>query len=246
MSMLSGSGNPTMRDKVWADNATTDSNVMTVGGTINKCAILFAVVVMFAAIGWNVIGTRPELFFGLWLAIGVGFILALVISFAPKTAPVLAPIYAACMGTFLGAISFVYEFGYNGIVQNAVLVTLAVFAMMLALYKVKALQATPAFTRGVMAATGAVCLVYIVSIVVNLAGGRMPLLHDSGFWGIGISLVIVGIAALNLIIDFHRIEQGSAIGAAKHMEWYGAFALIVTLIWLYLEILRLLAKLQRR
>jgi len=235
-------GNPTMRDQVWMDNATTDSNVMTLGGTINKCFLLFAMVVTCAAVGWNVIATRPELILGAWIVgVGGGLVLALIAAFAPRTSPVVAPLYAVCKGVLVGVVSCVFEARWPGIVQNAVMATLGVFAMMLALYKIKAIRATPAFTRGVMAATGAVLMVYLVSFAFSL-----PYLHDSGPLGIGISLVIIGIAALNLVVDFDRIEQGAATGQAKYMEWYGAFALIVTLVWLYLEILRLLSKIQRR
>jgi len=243
---FAASGNPTMRDQVWMDNATTDPNVMTLSGTINKCIFLFALVVVFAGIGWNAIAVHPQFAYTIF-AVGVigGLTLALIASFSPKSSPVVAPIYAVCKGVLLGALSMFYETVYPGIVFNAVMVTLGVFAMMLALYKVKALRVTPAFTKGVMAATGAVMLVYLCSITMSLFGGRMPYLHDSGPLGIGISLVIVGIAALKLVIDFHVIEQGAATGQAKYMEWYGAFALTVTIIWLYLEILRLLSKLRR-
>jgi len=243
---FSTSGNPTMRDQVWMDHVTTDSNVMTVGGTINKCFILFILLVAAAAVAWNMVLSQPQLAWPMLIGCLVGgLILALVASFAPRTSPVVAPLYAVVEGVLLGALSLLFETQYPGIVRNAIFVTLGVFATMLFLYKIKALQATPAFTKGVLAATGAVFLVYLCSIGMSLFGYTMPFLHEAGIMGIGISLVIVVIASLNLVIDFHRIEQGAAMGQAKHMEWYGAFALLVTLIWLYLEILRLLAKLRR-
>jgi uncharacterized YccA/Bax inhibitor family protein len=162
----------------------------------------------------------------------------------PKVSPFTSPIYAALEGLFLGAISAVFEAMYSGIVVQAVCLSIGVLAVMLFLYSTGIIRATEKFKIGVIAATGAVCLVYLVSMVVSLFGSHVPYIHESGPVGIGFSLVVVVIAALNLILDFDFIEQGARHQAPKYMEWYGGFSLLVTLIWMYLEILRLLSKIR--
>jgi uncharacterized YccA/Bax inhibitor family protein len=171
---------------------------------------------------------------------------------------VTAPLYAIAEGVFLGAISGLYAEnfattdGQGGIelntclVMQAIMLTFGVLAAMLLAYTTRLIKPTEKFKTGVIAATGAVCLVYLVSIIMNLFGATMPFIHDTGPIGIGLSVVIVAIAALNLVLDFDFIEQGVNAGAPKHLEWYGGFTLLVTLVWLYLEILRLLSKFQSR
>ncbi|MMZ64024.1 Bax inhibitor 1 like protein [compost metagenome] len=181
------------------------------------------------------------------MAIGgalVGLILALIVSFAPKAAPFLVPVYAVAEGMFLGAISAQFEQKIvPGITLNAILLTMGVFFALLIAYKTRLIKATENFKLGVVAATGGIALVYLINFILGFFGMQVPFLHESSWIGIGISVVIVIIAALNLVLDFDFIENGAAQGAPKYMEWYGAFGLMVTLVWLYLEILRLLAKL---
>lgn len=241
------SGNPTLNSRVWGSNvARSSSNVMTLQGAVNKCFIMLGLVVATAIVSWNTLAERPELMgvlaFGGGLA---GFVVAMIACFKPRSTPVTGPIYAVLEGLFIGAVSLLFESRYPGIVQHAVLMTFGVFAMMLFLYKIRALQATPGFVKGVIAATGAIFVVYALSWILMLFGIQMPFLYSGGLAGIGISVVIVVIAALNLIIDFAVIEQGAATGQEKYMEWYAAFGLTVTLVWLYLEILRLLGKMRR-
>ena len=183
-----------------------------------------------------------------WLLIGGigGFIMALVTTFRPQSSGVTAPIYAVLEGLFLGGISAVFEMQYPNIVMRAVGLTLAVFVVMLSLYRSGMINVNRKFMLGVMAATGGIALMYFVSFIAGMFGANMGFLYGNSNLSIGISLVVVVVAALNLVLDFAFIERASQSGAPKYMEWYGAFGLMVTLVWLYLEILRLLSKLASR
>mgnify|MGYP006196212371 CR=1 FL=1 len=184
-----------------------------------------------------------------WAIVGAigGFVLALITSFKPAVSPYTSPIYAALEGLFLGAISAVFEAHYPGIVPQAIALTLGVLATMLLAYRSGLIKVTENFKLGIVAATGGIFLLYLVNIGMRLFGFEgMGFIHDSSWLGIGFSAVVVVVAALNLVLDFDFIEQGVERGAPKYMEWYGAFGLLVTLVWLYLEILRLLSKLQSR
>lgn len=251
------SGNPILRQGAFSQDRTfpgsagsqSSAGIMTVQGTVNRALFLLLLVVAGGFTIWNRAAVDPTnvvVTAGMWGGLLGGLVMGLITAFKPTAAPITAPIYALLQGVFLGAISSLYNQVYEGIVVQAVVLTFATCLGMLGLYRAGVLRATPAFRRGVFAATAAIGLVYLTSIVLRLFGIPMPFLHDAGPIGIGISLVIVTVAALNLVLDFDLIEQGAAQGAPKHMEWYGAFALMVTLIWLYLEILRLLSKLQRR
>ncbi|MFP4472836.1 MAG: Bax inhibitor-1/YccA family protein [Candidatus Omnitrophota bacterium] len=176
----------------------------------------------------------------------VGFILAMVTIFKKQWSGVTAPLYALCQGLFLGGISAVFEAQYPGIVMQAVALTFGTAFCMFLVYKSGLVKVNQKFIMGIAAATGAIFLVYMVSFIVSFFGRGLPFIQSAGPIGIGFSLLVCGIAALNLILDFWVIEQGARQGAPKYMEWYGAFALMVTLIWLYLEILRLLSKMNRR
>lgn len=240
--------NPAMSEAVYrrAGLADTPTQVMTVQGSVLKTAILVVILLGTGTYSWlqAVAGLTP-LAYGLLIGgmIG-GFITALVTIFIPKASPFTAPIYAALEGLFLGAISAVFEMLYHGIVVQAVGLSIGVLAVMLFLYGTGVIRATEKFKIGVVAATGAVCLVYLVDIALSMFSVRVPFIHEGGPIGIGFSLVVVVIAALNLILDFDFIEQGARRQAPKYMEWYGGFGLLVTLVWMYLEILRLLAKLR--
>ena len=238
------SGNPALRADTFTKLRSFDStNVMTIQGTVNKTLLLLFLTISSA---WWVWG-NPTKFLPFWplAAIG-GFIVALVTVFKKEWAQITAPIYAFVEGIVLGAISALMEQRYPGIVAQAIGLTFGVLFSLLIVYKSRLIKVTENFKLGVVAATGGICLLYIVSMVMGFFGARIPFIHDSGPIGIGFSIFVVIIASLNLVLDFDFIEKGSEAGAPKYMEWYGAFGLIVTLIWLYIEILRLLAKLQRR
>lgn len=222
---------------------------MTVQGTINKSFILLAFLMVPAWFVWNKFMETQDFssvnlyFFGGLIG---GFVLVLVIVFKPGLSPFLAPLYAVCEGAFLGGLSAFFETRYPGIALQAVMLTVGIFLAMLILYSARVLRATPAFTRGGIMATGGVMIVYLIGFVMSFFGAGIPYIHGSGMIGIGFSLVVIVIAALNLILDFALIERGAEQGAPRYMEWFGAFALLVTLVWLYIEVLRLLAKLRDR
>jgi uncharacterized YccA/Bax inhibitor family protein len=240
--------NPAMSPAVYgrAGLAASPAQAMTVQGTVLKTTLLVVILLLAAAYTWSQASAgSTNLVYGLLIAGGIGgFITALITIFIPKVSPFTAPIYAVLQGLLLGAISAIFEAMYQGIVIRAVGLTIGVLAVMLFLYGTRLVQVTAKFRIAVIAATGAVFLVYLVNIVLSFFSIRMPLIHESGPVGIGFSLVVVVIAALNLILDFDFIEQGAKQQAPKYMEWYGGFSLLVTLVWMYLEILRLLAKIR--
>jgi len=212
---------------------------MTIDGTVNKMIISLFLVMVAAYFSWNFVlkGGSPTLMYA--GAIG-GFILAMVTIFKAEWSHITTPIYAILEGIFLGGISAYFNSMFPGIIFQAVGLTFGVSFAMLFAYRSGLIKATPKFKRGIIAATGGIAIFYLVSIIGSFFGGGINL-GSMGLLGIGIQLVIVVIAALNLILDFDLIEQTAAQGAPKVMEWYGAFSLLVTLVWLYLEILKLLA-----
>ncbi|MGB1126144.1 MAG: Bax inhibitor-1/YccA family protein [Phycisphaeraceae bacterium] len=259
-----GNGNPALNEDTFSipvSELESNRSVMTLGSTVFKSLTLVGICIVCATITWGLTTKGGTFDAGVampWMLGGVigGLIFALITIFKPQAAPVTAPIYAALEGLFLGAVSAFYEasFGtqngqagpFSGIVVQAVALTMAVTFVMLALYGTRVIRVTEKLRAGIIAATGAVVLVYLASFVMGFFGVEMPYLHSNGPIGIGISLVIVGIAAFNLLLDFDLIERGVRGGAPKYMEWYAGFALLVTLVWLYLEILRLLSKLRSR
>lgn len=217
-------------------------DVMTIEGTSQKALILLGLAVLTGGWTWSMLYSDNR---GLVLPLLIGGIIvsliaSLVAIFNPKSTPVSAPIYAAAEGIFLGAFSAFLNAIYPGIVPQAVGITFGVLGALLLAYQAGIIKATEPFKRGVIAATGAICLVYIVNFVLRMFGVPIPFLHDLGLIGIGISVVICIVAALNFVLDFDFIEEGARQGAPKFMEWYGAFSLMLTLVWLYLEVLRLL------
>ena len=254
------SGNPALKESTFLDLGSgtvvsRDAGAMTLNGTVNKTGILLLLSVLTAAFAWTQsVVTGPDgtamvapgvTIYALGGAIG-GFILAMVTVFKKTWSPVTAPLYALVEGFFLGAISAEFELKYPGIEFQAVVLTFGTLGALLAAYRSGLIRATENFKLGVVAATGGIALVYLVSMGLRLFGKDIPLIHESGLVGIGFSLFVVVIAALNLVLDFDFIESGVEAGAPKYMEWYGAFGLMVTLVWLYIEFLRLLAKLQSR
>jgi uncharacterized YccA/Bax inhibitor family protein len=240
--------NPAMNEAVYlrAGRAYTSTNVMTLQGAAVKTALLLVILLVTASYTWSQAVAGPnQMTYGLLMAGGIGgFITALVTIFAPRVSPFTAPLYAALEGLLLGALSAAFNARYPGIAIQAVELSVAVLAVMLFVYGTGLIRATQKFKIGLLAATGAICLVYLVDLVMSWFGTRLPFIHETGLVGIGFSFAVVVIAALNLILDFDFIEQGVKRQAPKYMEWYGGFSLLVTLIWMYLEILRLLAKMR--
>jgi uncharacterized YccA/Bax inhibitor family protein len=220
---------------------------MTLQGTVNKTGILLMLVAVCATFTWNAYRTNPgdSVF---WLLVGLfgGFIVALVTIFKKEWAVFTAPLYAVFEGLMLGALSATLEARYPGIAIQAVGMTMGTLLAMLIAYTSGLIKPTQKFKMGVIAATGGITLVYLATMGLGFFGIRIPYIYNSGIVGIGFSLFVVVIAALNLVLDFDLIDTGVARGAPKFMEWYCAFALIVTLVWLYIEMLRLLSKINRR
>lgn len=249
------SGNPALKDNTFLDlnsGAVVQGpgTTMTLNGTVNKTAFLLVLTLAGALYPWNLFfasnGAADLMPYVLVGGIG-GFVVALVTIFKKTWAPVTAPLYAALEGVFIGAISAMFELKFPGIVMQAVGLTFGTMAALLMAYRSGLIKVTENFKLGVVAATGAIFLLYVVNIGMRLFGFEgMGFIHDSGWLGIGFSAVVVVVAALNLVLDFDFIEQGVEQSAPKYMEWYAAFGLLVTLIWLYLEMLRLLSKLQSR
>jgi len=245
--MIGRSGNPTLNDSTFENSGHYGGTErMTIDGTVNKSFITLAILLGAAFVTWSMFfngqNVTPFMIGG---AIG-GLVVALIVSFKATTAPYLVPVYAALEGMFLGGLSATYESLYNGITLQASLLTMCVFVALLLAYKARIIKATENFKLGVFAATAGIMLLYLASFVLGFFGITIPYLHDNSLIGIGISLVILVVAALNLVLDFDFIESGAQQGAPKYMEWYGAFGLMVTLVWLYIEMLRLLAKIASR
>jgi uncharacterized YccA/Bax inhibitor family protein len=228
----------------------TDENAMTVKGTLQKFGFIFLMTMGTAFYSWKEYASGgnvvPLIIGG---AIG-GLIIAIVLMFKKEWSPYLAPLYGLCEGLFVGAISAFYNEAFAAkapnIVINAVGLTFGTAIAMYLLYSFRIIQATQKFKAVVMTATAGIAIFYLITFVLSFFGIQIPFLHEGSMIGIGFSLFVVAIAALNLILDFDMIEQGAALGAPKYMEWYGAFGLLVTIVWLYLEILRLLSKLSSR
>ena len=248
------SGNPALKDSTFLDLGSgavvrRGDGVMSLNGTVNKTAFLLVLTLAGALYTWNLFftsnGAANLMPYVLGGAIG-GLVVALVTVFKKTWSPVTAPLYAGLEGLFIGAISAMFEQRFPGIVMQAVGLTFGTLAALLIAYRSGLIKVTENFKLGVIAATGGIALLYLANIVMGFFGTSMPFIHESSWIGIAFSGVVVVIAALNLVLDFDFIENGVEQGAPKYMEWYAAFGLLVTLIWLYLEILRLLSKLQSR
>lgn len=250
------SGNPVLKDSTFLDLSSGVSypgkaGTMTLNGTVNKTGMLLLMTVLTAAFAWSQTMTptgevAPGAMIYLWGGAIGGLVLALVTTFKKEWSPVTAPLYALVEGFFLGSISAIYNAQFQGIVLQAVMLTFGIMFALLFAYRSGLIKATENFKLGVAAATGGIMLIYLATIVLGLFGINIPYIHESGLIGIGFSLFVVVIASLNLVLDFDFIESGVEAGAPKYMEWFGAFGLMVTLVWLYLELLRLLSKLQSR
>ncbi|TKH45817.1 hypothetical protein C1I60_05020 [Paenibacillus terrae] len=241
--------NPVLRDDIFVreDEREVSEQRMTIGGTINKTLLLLVLLIIAGSITWYMTynGTVEVLSFITAGSIGMVGI-ALAISFFPKSAPFLSPVYAILSGFALGGISAFMEYDYPGIVANAILLTVGILFLMLFMYTQRIIKVTRGFISFVVLCTLAIFLVTLVDFILNFFGMNVPYIHETGLLGIGISLFIVVIAALNLLLDFNFIEEQADQGAPKYMEWYGAFGLLVTLVWLYVRILELLSKFSKR
>ena len=236
------SGNPVLSKKTF-DNTISSDNKMTIEGTVNKTAISLFLLVGAGYLTFNTINLV------LLIGCGIGgFILAIITVYKKEWAPITVPIYAVLEGGMLGGISYMYNSLYDGIVTNAILLTVGILVSLLIAYRSGYIKATENFKLGIFAATGGIAIVYLINFFMGFFGSGLGVMSVNNASPIssGFSIVVVIIAALNLVLDFDFIEEGAEKGAPKYMEWYGAFGLLVTLIWLYLEILRLLAKLNSR
>lgn len=245
-------GNPAVSEKTFEQVRHFEGQAMTVRGTLNKFGLMFIMLLGGASFTWSMFyQAGPQAVMPwMWGSLIGGFVLSLVIIFKKTWAPYLALGYGLLEGLFLGAVSAFYDFAfaekYPAIIMHAVLLTFGCAAAMYVLYKTGVIKATPVFKKVIIVATAGIAFFYLIAIVLRLFGIAIPFLHDSSPVSIGISLVIVAVAALNLILDFDLMEQGAAQGAPKYFEWYCAFGLMVTIVWLYLEILRLLGKISSR
>jgi len=218
---------------------------MTIGGTAGKTGVLLALVLISGAWGWNQIdpvGGTVDIPGWWWIVMIAAFVLAIVTAFKPAIAIVTGPLYAIAMGVVIGAISHIYDAQFDGIVLQAILATAAVFIVMLVLFVTRTIKVTNRLRGVIIGATFGIMLFYLASILMSFFGVNIPLVWDSGAFGIGFSVLVVGIAAFNLMLDFDLIERGVEAGAPRSYEWYGAFGLMVTIIWLYIEMLRLISK----
>jgi uncharacterized YccA/Bax inhibitor family protein len=237
------SGNPALSKNTFKNIDFSQSNRMTLEGTVNKTII--ALILLFTSASYSFSNANTGF---VWFGFIVGFILALVTIFKKEWSPYTVPLYAIFEGLALGGISYIYASIYTGIVQQAIFLTFGIFGSLLFAYKTRIIKPTENFKLGLFAATGGIFLVYLISFIMSFFGAGLPIMNpqNSSLMSIGFSLFVVIIASLNLVLDFDFIEEASEVGAPKYMEWYGVFGLLVTLIWLYLEILRLLAKLNSR
>lgn len=240
------SSNPLLKIDVKED-ALYGAKTMSISGAINKTAILLAIVVFVAYYAWTLcaggfMDKANILLIGGAIA---GLILAIIAAFNPKSSPIVAPAYAVCEGFVVGAISFAYGQAFDGIVQNALGITILTLFSMLFLYRTGAIKATEKFRKTIFTATVAVAIFYFAGFIGALLGHPMTI-FNGGLLGIGVSVLICAIAAFNFIVDFDFIECGAQRGLPEYFEWYGGLSLLITLVWLYLEVLRLLAQLNNR
>jgi uncharacterized YccA/Bax inhibitor family protein len=229
----------TFKPKYNSSELIVEGDVMTVNGAVNKTLLLFSMMMATTSIAWFMPST-----FLLYVGAGGGLVVLIAAAFKPHLAPFLAPLYALLEGLAIGTISVMYATAFEGIVLQAVGLTFGTLFMMLAIYKSGLIKVTEKFRMGVAMATGAIMILYLFGWIGQIFGFEVAMLHDSGMFGIGISAVIIVVASMNLLLDFDMFERGEKQGAPIYMEWFAAMGLIVTLVWLYIEFLRLLSKLR--
>ena len=250
MAQLMKTSNPALKgDPFRAQAGAFAAETMTVSGAVNKAGILAICAIATAAWTWNRFLSSPSpQTVGPWLMIGLigGFVVALVTIFKKQWSPLTAPLYALLEGLVLGGVSAMFEARFPGIAMQAVGLTFGTLIALLLAYHSGLIRVTDKFRLGIVAATGGIAVFYLITLVLGFFGVHFNSIYGSGLIGIGFSVFVVIVAALNLVLDFDLIESGARAGAPKYMEWYGAFALMVTLVWLYLEIISLLSKLRNR
>lgn len=242
--------NPALNDNIFrgaSSSLDAGTGAMTIQGTVNKCYLLAGILLIMGIWSWQEVmkGNSSVMLWAGGAAVA-GLVIAIILMFAKGFAFVLAPLYAAAQGVFLGAISAIFEMKYPGIVSQAIVLTVGTLLGLLTAYKSGLIKPSENFKLGVAAATGGVCLFLLGSWIASFFGVQMNFLHDSSPMGIAFGGIMILLAAFNLVLDFDFIEEGARKGAPKNMEWIGAFGLLVTLVWLYVEILRMLARLQER
>ncbi|MFA0964392.1 Bax inhibitor-1/YccA family protein [Roseivirga sp. BDSF3-8] len=246
------SKNPALRSGTFTQAAVRNLSAepsMTIEGTVNKIGFLTLLVFAGALFTWQMFhsATDPSVVQPYLIGGGItGLVLALIIIFKKTTAPYLAPLYCLAEGVALGGLSAFMNYIYPGIVLQAILLTMGILFSLLVVYRMGIIKVTERFKLIVVSATAGIALFYFISFIGGFFGFQIPLIHSSSTFGIIFSLVVVGIASLNLVLDFEFITEGAESNAPKYMEWYAAFGLMVTLIWLYIEILRLISKLRER
>jgi uncharacterized YccA/Bax inhibitor family protein len=241
------SSNPALNSKSFENlPSVSRTDAMTLQGTVNKTGILLVCALITAAWTWNQVRSGEQAGSAVMIGAIGGFVMGMVTVFKRNWAPFTAPVYALLEGIVIGGLSALMESQFPGIAMQAALLTMGTLFCMLLAYTSGVIRVTDNFRLGVVAATGGIALVYFVSMILGFFGIAIPYIHTSGPIGIAFSLLVVGIAALNLVMDFDFIDSAAKQGAPKYMEWYAAFGLIVTLIWLYIELLRLLSKLRSR
>ena len=245
------SGNPALSEKRFEQSMVVDQDqTMTARGTLNKFGFLFLMVMATAVFSWNSFFGGKDVTSYMWIGAIGGLITALVIIFKQTWAPYLAPLYALFEGLFVGSISAIYQNAFGAaapsIIMQAVLLTFGTVIAMYLLFTFRIIKATEKFKSVIFMATAGIAVFYLISMVLRMFGMNIPFIHEGSLIGIGFSVFVVAIAAVNLILDFDMIEKGTEMGAPKYMEWYCAFGLLVTIVWLYLEMLRLLSKLSSR
>lgn len=242
------SGNPALNKNTFNKiHEMAGNGVMTLEGVASKSLFLLFLCICTGIYGWSVASQEIDILGLLIIGCAVGaFIIALVTIFIKTISPFTSPVYAILEGFVLGAISRLYEKEFAGIVLQAFLLTGGIFLSMLLLYLFRIIKATENFKMGVAATTGGIAIYYVSNFIINLFGKELPLINSNSGWGIGFTILVIVVAAFNLVVDFDFIEQGVRDKAPKYMEWYSSFGLFVTLVWLYLEILRLLSKVRSR
>jgi uncharacterized YccA/Bax inhibitor family protein len=245
------SGNPTLSEKLFEKSLSAgQEQTMTARGTMNKFGFLFLMVMATAIFSWNSFFGGKDVTGYMWTGMIGGLIVALVIIFKQTWAPYLAPAYALFEGLFVGSISAIYQNAFGAtapsIVMQAILLTFGTVVSMYLLFNFRIIKATERFKSIVFMATAGIAVFYLITMVLHFFGMNIPFIHEGSLLGIGFSVFVVAIASLNLILDFDMIEKGTEMGAPKYMEWYCAFGLLVTIVWLYIEMLRLLGKLSSR
>jgi uncharacterized YccA/Bax inhibitor family protein len=235
------SRNPVLKEKVFQQqgsgmSASVDYTPMTIAGAINKTMILFAILVAVSVISYSMAST-----FLLWTGMICGLIAVVVAVYKPHTSPIAAPVYAAFEGLFIGSITAFYGQMYDGIVFQAVMLTFASFAIMLFIYKFEIIKVTDKLKTGIIMATGSIFVLYLASWIFSMFGINLPFIHQGGWLSIGFSVVVIGVAAMNLLLDFDLFDKGAEEQSPQYMEWFCGLSLMITLVWLYVEFLRLLS-----